>query len=141
VENPAVGELERLRAENGQLRRIFADASVEFEKRNMRIASLEEELRAERERCRRLETACGKLGSELRREKARAEKFASMLFGLKSEKLRIEDIDLENTIVVSSGEAAAIQEFHGLSVLPGFRGEAVYPEKADPQGIWEGMRM
>ena len=84
---------------------------MEFEKRNMRIASLEDELKVERERCWRLETACGKLGSELRREKARAEKFASMLFGLKSEKLRIEDIDLENTVVISSGEAAAIQEF------------------------------
>jgi len=80
---------------------------MEFEKRNIRIASLEEELRAEWERYGRLELACGKLGSELRREKARAEKFASMLFGLKSEKLKIEDIDLENTVVV----AAAPREF------------------------------
>jgi len=84
---------------------------MEFEKRNMRIASLEEELRAEWERYGRLELACGKLGSELKREKARAEKFASMLFGLKSEKLKIEDIDLENTVVISSGEAADPQEF------------------------------
>lgn len=83
------------------MRRIFADASMEFEKRNIRIASLEEELRAEWERCGRLELACGKLGAELRREKARAEKFASMLFGLKSEKLKIEDIDLENTVVIA----------------------------------------
>ena len=34
-----------------------------------------------------------------------------MLFGLKSEKLKIEDIDLENTVVISSGEAADPQEF------------------------------
>jgi transposase len=102
------GELERLRLENEQLRRIFADASIEFEKRNMRIASLEEELKSERERCGRLELACVKLSSELRREKARAEKFASLLFGLKSEKLKIEDID---TVVISSGEAVAPLDF------------------------------
>lgn len=89
------------------MRRIFADASIEFEKRNIRIASLEEELRTERERYCKLELSCGKLSSELRREKARAEKFASMLFGLKSEKLKIEDIDLENTVVI----AAAPREF------------------------------
>jgi transposase len=84
---------------------------MEFEKRNMKIASLEEELKSERERCGGLELACGKLSSELRREKARAEKFASMLFGLKSEKLKIEDIDLENTVVIAAGEEAAPQEF------------------------------
>ncbi len=88
---------------------------MEFEKRNMRIASLDEELRAERERCGRLELACDGFRSELRREKARAEKFASMLFGLKSEKLKIEDIDLENTIVITASEAVAPLEFSCIS--------------------------
>ena len=83
---------------------------MEFKKRNMRIASLDEELKSERERYGRLELACGKLGSDLGREKARAEKFASMLSGLKSEKLKIEDIDLENTVVIAAGEAAAPRE-------------------------------
>jgi len=86
------------------LRGVFADATREFEKRNERIAVLEEELKAERERCGRLELNCGRLSAELKREKARAEKFASMLFGLKSEKLKIADIDLKDTVVLEGGE-------------------------------------
>ena len=72
----------------------------------MRISVLEEELKAERKISARLELVCGKLRSEIRSEKARAQKFASMLFGLKSEKLKIADIDLKDTVVVESDEAA-----------------------------------
>ena len=96
--------MERLRLENEQLRRIFADASPEFEKRNLRIFSLEEELRVETATNKALELECAALRSELRTEKARANKFASMLFSLKSEKLKIADIDLKDTVVIEGDE-------------------------------------
>ena len=102
----AGGEIERLRAENEQLRRIFADASREFEKRNERIFALDGELGVERERSRNLALECEVLRAELRREKARANKFASMLFSLKSEKLKIAEMDLEDTVVVEGDETA-----------------------------------
>jgi len=83
---------------------------MEFEKRNARISALEAELKSALERCGRLELACGRLRDELRREKARADKFASMLFGLKSEKLKIEDIGLEDTVAVADGGQAVLPE-------------------------------
>ncbi len=101
----------------------------------MRIASLDEELRAERERCGMLELACVKLGAELRREKARAEKFASMLFGLKSEKLKIEDIDLENTVVIAAGKATDPRE------LPCMPEEGRRPRGAMPGHVGNGRKI
>lgn len=69
-----------------------------------RISSLEEELSLEREKNKCLELECCSLRSELRKEKARAEKFASMLFGLKSEKLKIADINLKDTVIIEGAE-------------------------------------
>jgi transposase len=118
LENCGTGELERLRSENAQLRRIFETATVKFNEMNIRIPCLEEELRLERERNRALELECAAFRSELRREKARAEKFASMLFGLKSEKLKLADIDLKDTVVVEGEEenvrSAEKPEFPGI---------------------------
>jgi hypothetical protein len=53
---------------------------MKFNEMNRRFSGLEEELRLERGRSKALELECDVLRSELRREKARAEKLASIDF-------------------------------------------------------------
>ena len=75
---------------------------------------LAERLKLEQERCGRLELICDALRSELRTEKGRAQKLASMIFGLKSEKLKIEDIDLKDTVVLATGETVSPSKSPGI---------------------------
>ncbi len=95
--------MDRLRRENLQLREIFATATAEFTRLRGENQRLERELGREKERAGSAEAECGRLNHELEKAKARARKFASMLFAIKSEKLKISDIDAgEDGLVVES---------------------------------------
>ncbi len=101
-------ENERLRRENEQLRRVFDIATDHFNGLGRRVERLERELAAERSRREELEKENRRLKKELSGERAKANKFADMLFGLKSEKLKLSDIKVLNkdTLVVNeTGEA------------------------------------
>jgi transposase len=113
---------------------------VEFEKRNMRIVSLGEALKAERAINRSLELECAGLRSGLRREKARAEKFASMLFGLKSEKLKISDVDLKDTVVVE-GDETAVPPGAGKPLPPLIAEQEKRPRGAVPGHAGNGRKI
>lgn len=94
----------QLKLENEQLRRVFADACREFEKRDARISELEKELKTERELTSKLKLAYDKINSELIAERGKSKKLASMLFGLKSEKIKLADIDVKDTVVCERKE-------------------------------------
>jgi len=96
--------LARLRLENEQLRAIFETANEEFSKLRRKVSSLEEELRQEKETNRILEEENRSLKLELGKSKGVVKKLSSMLFGLKSEKLKIADIDIEDTVVCEHKE-------------------------------------
>ena len=93
---------EQLKKENEQLRQIFDTAVGEFTRLKRRIEQLEEELNCEKEQSNHLKKRNQQLEHELGNQRAKANKFASMLFGLKSEKLKLSDIKVEdeNSIVI-----------------------------------------
>ena len=93
---PKKTKFSQLREENEQLRQIFDTAVDEFNKLNRRIEQLEEELNCEKEESKHLKKRNRQLEHELRNERGKANKFASMLFGLKSEKLKLSDIKVED---------------------------------------------
>ena len=99
---PETAKFSRLREENEQLRQIFDTAVGEFTKLKRRIEQLEEGLNCEKEQSNHLKKRNRQLEHELSNERAKANKFASMLFGLKSEKLKLSDIKVEdeNSIVI-----------------------------------------
>lgn len=101
-----ISEFEKLRRENEQLRAIFETANEEFGKLRRRVSSLEDELKQEKERNRILENDNRRLKLELAESKGVAKKLSSMLFGLKSEKLKIADIDIKDTLVLNGEETA-----------------------------------
>ncbi len=93
----------RLRNENEQLRRIFDDAVDQFNGLKKKVEELERELGAEKAYRKELEKQNQRLEKKLRNAQAKANKFADMLFGLKSEKLKLSDIKVvnENTLVIN----------------------------------------
>lgn len=93
----------RLRVENEQLRRIFDTATDQFNSLKQQVDQLKRELEAERSYRKELETENQQLKKELNAERAKTNKFADMLFGLKSEKLKLSDINIadENTLVIN----------------------------------------
>jgi len=101
---------EQLKRENEQLRQIFDTAVDEFNKLKRRIEELQEELDREKEQNKHLEKGYRQLERELSSECAKANKFASMLFGLKSEKLKLSDIKVEdkNSIVIEETSESEI---------------------------------
>ena len=101
-------ELDRLRDENQRLRDIFATATAEFEKLRGQVRSLEHDLGREREKSTSLAADCARLVKALEKSEARGNKFASMLFAVKSEKLKLANIDLGSDAVVVEGATAAV---------------------------------
>jgi len=101
-------ELSRLRGENRQLREVFATATAEFERLRGQVRSLEDDLGAARRKADSFEAQCGRLEKELEKSQARANKFASMLFAVKSEKLKVSDIEVGNSAVAVESAAGEI---------------------------------
>jgi predicted RNase H-like nuclease (RuvC/YqgF family) len=93
-----IDDFEKLRVENEQLRAIFETANEEFIRLNRRVSLQEEELRSERQKNRILEEANRSLKLKLGQSEAVTKKLSSMLFGLKSEKLKIADIDIKTPL-------------------------------------------
>jgi len=100
----------RLRSENEQLRRIFDTGTDQFNSLKQQINQLKRELEAERSYRQELEAENRQLKKELNAERAKANKFADMLFGLKSEKLKLSDINIadENTLVINETTGSGI---------------------------------
>jgi transposase len=116
-----------LREENGRLREIFDTATAEFARLRGQVRSLEDELERERRRAEFFEAQCGRLDKELEKSQARANKFASMLFAIKSEKLKLSDIEVgEDAVAVESGSEAVVQEGTGPGPLSA-EGQAAAP--------------
>jgi hypothetical protein len=95
-------ENKRLRAENEQLRGIFDDAVDQFNSLKKKVEKLSGELEEERKSRKELEKQNLLLKKELSSERAKANKFGDMLFGLKSEKLKLSDIKIvdDDTLAV-----------------------------------------
>ena len=93
----------RLRSENEQLRKVFDDAVDQFNSLKKKIEELSRELEDERAYRQELEKQNQRLEKKLGKERAKANKFADMLFGLKSEKLKLTDIKVVNkdTLVIN----------------------------------------
>ncbi len=110
---PATPQGSRLGEENEQLRQVFDTAVDEFTKLNRRIEQLEEELNCEKKRANILKKRNRQLEHELSNECAKANKFASMLFGLKSEKLKLSDIKVEdkNSIAIEENSESEIKKW------------------------------
>ena len=93
----------RLLAENEQLRRIFDTAADQFNDLKKKVEELGKELEDGKNYRKELEKQNQRLKKKLRDERAKANKFADMLFGLKSEKLKLSDIKVvdKDTLVIS----------------------------------------
>ena len=89
-------ENNRLQIESKQLRLIFDTATDQFNCIKQQLEELKRELEAEKSYRKEIETENQCLKKELRDERAKANKFADMLFGLKSEKLKLSDINIVN---------------------------------------------
>ncbi len=99
-------ENERLRAENEQLRGIFDDAVDQFNSLKKKVEKLSGELEEERRYRKELEKQNLLLKKELSAERAKANKFGDMLFGLKSEKLKLSDIKIVDDDTLAVDESA-----------------------------------
>lgn len=95
---------EKLRVGNEQLRAIFETANEEFTRLKRRVSLQEEELSSERQKNRILEEANRSLKLKLGQSEAVTKKLSSMLFGLKSEKLKIADIDIKDAVAFEGKE-------------------------------------
>jgi len=105
------GELDRLRNENLRLREIFDSATLEFTSLHDQIQDLAHELELKRDESKYLAAECAGLKKKLEKSEARANKFATMLFAVKSEKLKVADIGVgENSVVVESTYAQVVSE-------------------------------
>ena len=117
------------------MREIFDTATAEFTGLRSQVRSLEDELGRERRKSTSLAADCARLEKALERAQARANKFASMLFAVKSEKLKVADIDAgEDAVVVESAAAQVIREGTGPAAPPG-EGQAapIPPQEAETQ--------
>jgi len=81
-------------AVNEKLRSIFDTALGQFAKQEIRLKKLESELEREKHKNKKLEKEVKNLCSLLSRSEAKAKKYAQMLFGTKSEKIELSDIDI-----------------------------------------------
>ena len=106
---PETSKFSRLREENGQLRQVFDTAVDEFNKLNRRIEQLEEELNCEKEQSKHLKKMNRQLEHGLKKERGKANKFASMIFGLKSEKLKLSEIKVEDENSIAIEETMPIR--------------------------------
>jgi transposase len=140
VENHIARELARLQLENEQLRAIFETANEEFARLKRRVSSLEKELRHEKERNRILEEENKSLKLELRESKEVVKKLSSMLFGLKSEKLKIADIDIKDTVVFE-GEETAIHSSETKSEVSFLEEKEKRPKGAVPGHPGNGRKI
>ena len=98
----------RLRVENEQLRRIFDTATDQFNSLKQQVEQLKRELETEKSYRQELEKQNQQLKKELNAERAKANKFADMLFGLKSEKLKLSDINIidGNSLIINETTGA-----------------------------------
>ncbi len=103
----------RLLGENQQLRSIFDTAADHFKLLEKRGEQLERELAAAKEYNKELERENHSLEKGLGAEKAKANKFADMLFGLKSERLKLADIEIRNE------NSLRIKERSEIEIHPG----------------------
>lgn len=105
-------ENKNLRTENEQLRGIFDNAVDQFNRLKKKVKKLSGELEEEKESRKELEKQNLRLKNELSAERAKANKFGDMLFGLKSEKLKLSDIKIvdENTIAVDESAESADED-------------------------------
>jgi transposase len=87
----ALGEEKKLKVENEKLREIFEFATIEFEKRNRKIASLKEELMNRDNRIKELRCENELLKKKLQGLKAKNNLLNKMVFGKKSEKKESEE--------------------------------------------------
>ena len=118
------GEGDRLREENRQLREIFDTATEEFTRLRGQVRMLEDELARERAKSKALNAECVRLEKEREKAQARANKFGAMLFAVKSEKLKVADIDVgADALVVESATAEVIQEGAGTETPPATEGK------------------
>jgi len=107
-------ELGRLRDENQRLREVFTTATGEFVRLRGQVQSLEDKLARERWRADFFEAQCERLEKDLEKSEARANKFASMLFAVKSEKLKVSDIEVgEDAVAVESAAGEVVREGTG----------------------------
>ena len=101
-----------LRSENKQLRRVFDTATNQFDNIKQQREQLKRELESEKSYRKELETENQHLKKELNHEQGKANKFADMLFGLKSEKLKLSDIDIdidnENTLILKNEPSESV---------------------------------
>lgn len=87
-----IDDIQKLREENARLRSIFDQAVLSFE-------SMSGEIHVLNERVKELTLENDKLKAELIKEKSKADKFASMLFGVKSEKVIFSGKEVNNNAV------------------------------------------
>ena len=99
-------ENERLLVENEQLRGIFDDAVDQFNSLKKKVEKLSGELEEEKKYRKELEKQNLLLKKELSAERAKANKFGDMLFGLKSEKLKLSDIKIVDDDTLAIDESA-----------------------------------
>ena len=92
----------QLQSENKQLRRIFNTGIDQFNNIKQQLEQLKRELDAEKSYRKELERENQHLKKQLSAEQAKSNKFGDMLFGLKSEKLKLSDLKIvdENTIAI-----------------------------------------
>lgn len=92
-----------LSAENDKLRSIFDTALEQFAKQEFRLKTLESELEHEKHKNKKLEKEVKNLSSSLGKSEAKAKKYAQMLFGTKSEKIEVSDMEInaDNVIEVT----------------------------------------
>lgn len=96
---------DRLYKENKELRLIFNIASDEFKKLQNELSSLKAEYNASTDIISELHKENNALKKTVSNERAKANKFASMLFGLKSEKIKLSDIIIEqNKMEITDAE-------------------------------------
>ena len=89
-----------LTSENENFRRIFETALDQFAKKELRLKTLERELEHEKRKNKELEKETKRLNSKLNKAIAKANKFASMLFGIKSEKIDISNVVLADDEII-----------------------------------------
>ena len=87
-------KFEILTAENEKLRSIFDTALGQFAQQERRLKTLESDLEHEKRKNKKLEKEVKKLSLLLSKSEAKAKKYAQMLFGTKSEKIKASDMDI-----------------------------------------------
>jgi len=129
-------ENRRLNDEILQLKQVFNTAAEQFDRMNAQLAKVETELEKQRDANKQLITECGKLEKELRKAQANAKKYASMLFGRKSEKLKPSDMEREDENSLGAGENSGSGESDSRETDT----ETEKPEEKKKSGAQDGHR-